>query len=65
MKRTKDKGFIVGDKATPETCNIWAVENEVVEVIEVSDYSMRIKRNNGQLEYVHPYRWNKYIETKE
>jgi len=62
--RTVDKGFKAGDKATPESFNIWANKDEIVEVIEVSAYSMLVKHSNDKTEWVAPFRWAHIGETK-
>lgn len=57
--RTNDVGFVVGEKATPESFNVWAKTGEIVDVIEVEPWSMKIQRPDGSTEHVHPFRWKK------
>ena len=57
--KTIENGFKAGDKATPDSSNIWAKAGVIVTVIEVEDYSMTIEYPDGKKDFVHPYRWVK------
>ncbi len=56
---TREGGFSVGDKVTPQDFNCWATKGEVCEVIQTEEWSMKIRRSSGATEWVHPYRWRR------